>query len=38
MKEKSRKYKKGARIGKQISYPADYTKFDVKRDTKRTEI
>jgi hypothetical protein len=39
MKEERRKYKKeAARIGKHTSYPADYTKFDVKGDTERTEI
>jgi len=38
MKEKRRKYKMEARIGKQTSHPADYTKFDVKGDIERTEI
>jgi len=38
MRDKRRKYKKEARIVKQTSYPADYTKFDVKENTERTEI
>jgi hypothetical protein len=38
MKEKRKKYKKEARIGKKTSYPADFTKFNVKGDTERTDI
>jgi hypothetical protein len=37
VKENRRKYKRG-KDWEAESYPADYTKFDVKGDTERSEI